>query len=457
MSFKSRFFNIGKVIWLVLFLCKSVNGQESLADFAFIKVDQNPTQRAITCIVQDNRSNLWLGTLGEGLLKFDGTNFKVYKQDWTNSKSLKSSFISVLYLDAENTLWVGTEEGLYRYHSSSDSFVRIALEGDKKVAVHAISGGASGTLLVGTHQFGLFEVTTAALDFRKIPFEENLGVASLQINAIVAMDENRSLVATNQGLMIYSIKEDRLKKLILGLDKNDTLLKHPVKSLLRDNQNTFWAGTDADGLLKIDFNHTGVLAIENLSITNKRILSLVQSEEGFIFCGTENDGLIVLNSSGETLKNFKYQKTDNFGVKSNSIWTVFADTENRIWLGYYDRGLDVYDQNHSKFKSLYNKNGFPNLTDFNSVTGLALGKDGALWMGISGSGIVVYNPDSNGFTFLNEEGNRKTTAFKSRDIQTVFIDSRETVWIGTWSSGLYFWKRERLPLNKLIRKIQMVR
>lgn len=427
-----------RIVGLLFLLHNCLFGQATLEDLSFINVDQNPTQRAITGMIHDDKKNLWIGTFGEGLLKFDGTNFTVYKQDWTDKEGLRSSTISALFMDEEKNIWVGTEEGLYTYSLSNNRFIRIALDGDKKVPVHAIANNNSGELLVGTHQFGLFKVELKDFTHERIPLRGNSYLPQLEINSIVKMDSLSSLVGTNQGLMLYSHEDSVFKKLSAVYKETNLLAQLPVKSLLKDENGVFWAGTYGDGLLKITEDNKEELIFKNFPITDKRILSLSKSQEGFIWCGTENDGLIVLNSSGKVLKNFRYSKTDPYGVKSNSIWTVFVDSENRIWLGYYDRGLDVFDKNQNKFKSLYNKKGFPNLTDFNSVTGLALGQDGSLWMGIVGSGVVIYDTKSGRFTNLNELENLETKGFNSENIPSIFIDSRETVWIGTWSSGLYF-------------------
>ena len=92
--------------------------------------------------------------------------------------------------------------------------------------------------------------------------------------------------------------------------------------------------------------------IKNIPITNKRILSLSIKQNGNLLCGTENDGLFEIHKKNNKIINHKFDKNIQDGIKSNSIWSTYTDDKNRVWLGYYNNGIDVYNENYNKFKSL---------------------------------------------------------------------------------------------------------
>ena len=62
-----------------------------------------------------------------------------------------------------------------------------------------------------------------------------------------------------------------------------------------DNQSNIWLGTTSSGILKIQSNNSNYLSLNQISLTNKRILALEEYENDKIFCGTENDGLFVFS------------------------------------------------------------------------------------------------------------------------------------------------------------------
>ena len=158
--------------------------------------------------------------------------------------------------------------------------------------------------------------------------------------------------------------------------------------------------------------------------------------EGSVFCGTENDGLLILNPKKE-LTSLKYNRSELKGIKSNSIWSIFFDESERIWLGYFNQGIDIYDKENERFKSIEN---IPNKNQSlysKSVTSISQDKQGRFWFGIADGGVDVYNPKTQNFTHLINQNNPIAKGLTSSNVVTVYSDRRENIWVGTWNSGLF--------------------
>ncbi len=89
--------------------------------FRHFQVENGLSNNAVICSLQDKKGFLWFGTK-DGLDRFDGYSFKVFRSDPDDSGSIGSNFIHCLFEDPNGTLWVGTEKGLYRHNATNESF-----------------------------------------------------------------------------------------------------------------------------------------------------------------------------------------------------------------------------------------------------------------------------------------------------------------------------------------------
>ena len=93
----------------------------------------------------------------------------------------------------------------------------------------------------------------------------------------------------------------------------------------------------------------------------------------------------------ESVINYKFDKNIQNGIKSNSIWSIFTDNQDRVWLGYYNNGIDVHNDNYNKFESLRSISGYSNSLSSSSVTGIIKDNKERLWISTSDGGIDVFN------------------------------------------------------------------
>ncbi|MDT0690377.1 two-component regulator propeller domain-containing protein [Salegentibacter sp. F188] len=431
---------------VLLFLSTiSIFGQErTLSEYRFEPLKSIPTQRAVASISQDRQGFIWMGTHGLGLSKYNGLDYTSYQFKEGDSSSLSNSLIHITYIDKQNRLWVGTETGLDLYNRDQDSFTHIDLpgkSGSTSVAVHTILENKNGDILVGTHQYGLFKINDSTLTASEVKIKGIREVRNFLIHKITHFDD-RILLGTDKGLFEYNEEDDLIAPLSFTTSKGKEKIAAHIKTTEVDSKGTLWLGTTTQGLYKIDGNENGRYVIQHFPITSKRILSLLETPRKTLLCGTENDGMFEIDRKGRVINHYLNNKFDDNGIKSNSIWSLFLDNQERIWIGYYNNGVGVYDELYDKFADIESKPNNPNSLQSSSVTGIIKDEKGRLWIGMDGGGIDVYDPASNSFTHLLNNKNNIANGLDSPDVQTLFMDSKGNIWVGTWDYGIYFLEKD---------------
>ena len=410
--------------------------------YVFVDIGKEAPQRAITSIVQDNKGLVWIGTYGLGLYKYNGIDFTPYKQIGNDPTTINSSLVYAVFVDASEQLWVGTEAGLNLYDPVLDNFKEVKLERsdntNEGIAVFSITENKKGQLFIGTREEGLYMLDTETLKTKRILPVKPLISSHLVINAILTYSENTLLIGTNRGLFEYHMGDLNFKPANFQTPGEPIIISQGIESLMLDANKNLWVGTFSDGLIKISRVNEKSFTVDYHQITQKRILALIQSPDGNILCGTENDGLFVMKSNGEVLSNYLYNKSHAHTIKSNSIWSLFVDNQNRVWIGYYNKGVGIYDRYYDKFKDITSLQNNQNSLQSPSVTGIVEDQDSKIWIGIDGGGVDVYDPKNKNIVHLADPKNPITTGLQGLDVQTLFIDSKQNTWVGTWNSGIFY-------------------
>ncbi|QYA26975.1 response regulator [Gramella sp. MT6] len=409
--------------------------------YQFETLEDLPTQRAVASISQDEQGFIWMGTNGLGLNKFNGVDFISYQYVEGDSTSLSNSLVHYTYIDNANRLWVGTETGLDLYNREQDNFIHIPLgeSENANISVQAMLEDEAGNILVGTHQYGIFLVDPQSLKVSKIKIFGINEVRNLLINSLSFFDD-KILLGTDKGLFEFDKNENKVIPANFMTSSGKEKIETSIKTMELDGNGDLWLGTISSGLYKIDENENGRYVIQHFPITSKRVLSLQITPRNTILCGTENDGMFELDANGNISNRYLRNKFSKDGIRSNSIWSLFLDDQERIWIGYYNNGLGIYDKLYDKFQDISSIPNDSNSLQANSVTGILKDDQGRLWIAMDGGGIDVYKPRTKEFIHLLNTDNSIATGLNSADVQTIFKDRKGNIWVGTWDYGIYFLK-----------------
>lgn len=423
--------------FLVIFflLSFSLQGQVDFGNLNFLSKEGISSKQAITSFSQDERGQIWISTYGGGLSRFDGINYTSYKHDWQDSTSLNSNLVYASFIDSKGRLWAGTDSGINLYNKSLDKFEPVHLQSDFGLSQHFNARRfiecESGYIYVSTYGSGLLKIDPDQYSVSRVPVAEGLG--ALQVNAMLKNSKGEVLLGTTSGVMALTNEG------IVAVNSTEITRHLNVESMAIGPQDQLWLGTWRSGVIRLtSLNDKPV--VQKFSITDKKILSMLSIGDK-VLVGTENDGLIILDQNGDVLKHYLHNHLDDRSIGSNSVWALYKDSQSRIWAGYYNAGVEVHDEAHNKFGSIQAIANDKNSLQAAMVTGISKDSSGRLWISL-GSGIDIYDPKTGEIEHIygGEDGKYKGLG-KNLSAETIFVDSHDNVWVGTWGNGLYLLKK----------------
>lgn len=416
--------------------------QNKFDNYQFRNIQETTSKRAISSIIQDKNGFIWIGTNGAGLYRYDGINYFGYGYNQKKTGSVNSNVIYCVFVDSYNNLWVGTDDGLCLYNRDLDNFTKINIQDaitkgyEEPITIKTINQDKEGNLILGSYGFGIFKLNLKTFQANLVQ-SPLLKKSNLLIKCSAKNKQGIIYIGTSYGLLEIDLN-GKIKQVYKDKFKREPLTED-IESLVIDRFGYIWLGTVENGLIKIK-PETDNYQFEKYDITKNKILSIVQSNLDYIVCGTENDGLIVVNYKGQVIEKYLHSKNNNFSLKSNSVWSLYEDKENRLWLGYFNKGLGVFDKPNNKFNAIESLANNDNSLQTSFITSVIKNKKGNLLVSNEGGGLDIYNLHNKNFIHVNKNNQNYYSGLDAIDIQTIFIDSKQNIWIGSWDRGVYFLK-----------------
>ena len=431
--------NCFRFIVILFFLVNNLFSQNTFENYQFRLVNKESSKSGIYTIAQDQFGIMWIGTNGAGLYKFDGVNYVSYEQNSNVTNSINSNLIYATYVDVRNRLWVGTDEGLCLYNRDLNSFESIDIQKKSKketvISVKSIIEDNTGNLFLGTFNGGLLKLNIKTRTITSVKLDVP-NPANYLINSLVKDKNGTIYLGTNFGLKVLDQSKNQVKK--VKATNNNQILSGNIVSMFLDSRQNIWIGNGYKGLVRVNLNSKEAFSYP---ITTKRIMSILATDPKTILCATENDGLIIVNDQGVVQKKYVNSKFNIRSLSSNSVWSLFLDKERRIWLGYYNKGLGVFDKINSKVNILESLAGNSQSLQTNCVTGIAKDHAGQLWISMEGGGVDVYNPVNKTFKHITRSDNSFYSGLTNDNITKVFIDKKQNVWLSSWNEGVFLLKK----------------
>ena len=244
--------------------------------FEHISLEQGLSQSVVNVIFQDHKGFLWIGTQ-DGLNRYDGYSFKVYKPESENESSLSDGWITDIVEDQQGYLWIGTRQGgLNRFDPRS----------------------------------GLFTV------FRHDP-TDSLSLSNNHINALMVDKTGTLWAGTDSDLDQFNSANNTFGHVIGPEDGRS----NAVTALYQDKNSFLWIGIKGNGLLRFDVE-AGTFKkyksnIGSSSLSNNNVTSILEDAEGNLWVGTHG-GLNRFTESSQTFTRYKTRRRCGRALKSSS-------------------------------------------------------------------------------------------------------------------------------------------
>jgi ligand-binding sensor domain-containing protein/signal transduction histidine kinase/CheY-like chemotaxis protein/AraC-like DNA-binding protein len=408
-------------------------------------INEGLSQNTVSCILQDKKGFMWFGTR-DGLNKYDGYKFIVYKRSLQNKNSLSANDIKAIAEDRLGNLWIATwAGGLNVFNPKDESFIHYRnnpkdFNSISSDYIRTLCFDAEGRLWIGTGDRGLDLYDQQKNKFFHFPYEkDNPGSLSDSTVTTIYEDEKRNLwIGTIKGgLNLY----DRSKKSFTRLQHNpldpESLPNNNIQFITRGSRGNLWIGTYGGGLSSLDretLKFTSVSTFNEQKNQAKVLLSVAEDRDGNLWIGTENEGLRFLDQDKQSVNAFYHYDNDNTSISSNSVTALYKDSKGNIWIGTFQGGINLINSDIRKFKHYKHKQGANSISS-NTITNLYEDSDQNLWISTDGGGLNLFDRRSGIFTPFKQDL-KNTNTIASNYVLTSCEDSNKNLWIGTWGEGV---------------------
>lgn len=373
--------------------------------FRHLGISNGLSQSSVLSITQDKLGNLWFGTQ-DGLNRYDGYEFKIYKHNISDPSSLPSGFVGALYADSGGNIWVGTSSGLSRFDAASDNFVNYldVTHG----SVNHIAAFGDALALSADAGLVLFYPGTATA--------EQVPVGTECVVRCTYSMERTLLAATDAGLFI--VKDGKAVP-VSGFSGID------VHAITPSQDGGWWIGVYGDGLYRTDayFNVLRHYSGKD-SLPSDFVRVLHTDTYGRLWVGTY-DGLAVYDDMDGSFLVCRHDRS-SFSLSHDSVRAIFSDAYNGIWIGTWFGGVNYWNRQDEKLRE------FSLSSD--GVYGFVscLCQDPAykrIWIGTNDDGLFFYSQDDGGIV-------NPKIPLESGNIKCVVPSSDGYLYVGMHMGGI---------------------
>lgn len=392
-----------RLVFFLLFILAgnfSFGTEFSQLRFNHFTVEQGLSQNTILSVVEDKYGFIWLGTW-EGVNRFDGYNFKVFRAEEDNPGALTNNRISIVVIGKDGNVWVktGDERFIFSFDYVYEKFRRI------KPA--------------------------------SVPQDVKIKLNSYLQKKRKAENKEYTWEATTSGLL--QTKKSTNQSFLYKSDKSTffAIADNIVTTAYIDSKNNLWVGTQSAGvhvsnLKNKQFNY---YPIGNSGMSDKTVRAITFDQNGNLWVGTEANGVTVFDRKDPLvpLKHFGDKKLINRNIRS-----IFCDSHGIIWIGTKG-GLDKYNPVSGQFRHFYAK-AKGSISD-PWVFAITEDSQGTIWVGTF-DGLSKYDRKTDSFSEFSQNH-----LLKNRKIRAILEDSNKNLWIATEGGGVICFKRNRQAKN----------
>jgi ligand-binding sensor domain-containing protein/serine phosphatase RsbU (regulator of sigma subunit) len=440
-----QIFNPGKnfpgffmLAFLLTILNPSLLLSQHRINFNRLGVTEGLSQSSVTVIFQDKKGFMWFGTQ-DGLNRYDGYNFKIFRNNPSDTTSLSENFIFSIYESRTGTLYIETQSGIFhRYDPRSESFFKIekdsiGFRGSRFSSVGAIfedDGGIRWTGGLGK-PIGLTRLDTKTgrtIEYRHNPKDPS-SLSDDKVYSVLRDRSGRLWVATMKGLDLLDEKTGSFTHYRNNPKDPFSIPDNWVWPIFEDSKGHLWTGTVRGGLSLFDPETGRFITYKNDqsdpgSISDNFIFSIYEDRSGVIWVGTNTGGVNYFNPSLQAFEHYIHNPAVN-SLSDNNVISMLAGKEGNYWIATGGGGINRFDYKSKTFRT------YP----YNAVQVLLEDRSGMLWFGTFSSGLALFDPKSEKIRYFTNDPADNLSISDNR-IYSLYEDSEGFIWIGTYGGGL---------------------
>jgi len=389
-------------------------------------VEEGLSENTVFCILQDSNGYMWFGTK-DGLNRYDGTNFRVYRHIIGDPTSLGNNIVRCVVESENNELYIGTDDGVYIMDKIHETFTFLCCRSSSterlSSMINTLYIDKEGLIWIGTTAEGVYTYNPESMELEQV---ETI-TPEYTCNTIwkIYGDSSGTIwLATRSGLMRYNRIINKLEPVPSLYD--NALLQYETLTIHEDPKGNLWLGTWTEGIRFFnkqryeDISYFG--SDTKLHISHIRVIS--QYTDQSLLIGSD-DGLYIFDIETKEVERIDIPKSEH-SISDQNIYSMATDREGSIWIGTYFGGVNYVNQSLIPIETYHTGLGKGMLSG-KAVSQFCEDPSGNMWIATEDGGINYFDVKTKTFS--------QPIATSYHNIHALMLDG-ENLWIGTFSRGL---------------------
>jgi len=383
---------------------------------------------AVRCIVNDQNNNCWfIG--GPLLMKYDGKTGKI--SDYKSFQHFEATSIAI---NTDGTVWVSSSIGnLEKLDTITHSFTSYSMfKNSRPVAsnfIEKIYGAGDNKIFVGTTNQGFKEFDCTNGRYRDL-LTYNPNKTEIYVRDFVRYTDHEFWIATESGVFIYDTKKNSFINLKKHFNDPYSISDNAVYAVYKDAEGGLWAGTYFGGVNYYPKQYSTFNKFypgsDKTGLQGNVVREICKDQYGNLWMGTEDNGLNKLSPDKRTWTH--YSPGVKNSISNTNIHGLLANG-NELFIGTFERGLDILDIPSGKVIRYYLAGEAKNLLKSNFIITFCKTRSGVILVGTT-RGLYRYNNTTKDFTLIN--------GVPPYDfIYCITEDHSGKIWVGTVHDGIY--------------------
>jgi signal transduction histidine kinase/ligand-binding sensor domain-containing protein/DNA-binding response OmpR family regulator len=407
--------------------------------FDYYTVQEGLSNSSVKAIAQDQSGYIWMGTK-DGLNRFDGLNFKVFRSNLSKDNRLFNNDVTCMNADSVGNLWIGTFSGISLFNTSKQEFVNLAEQFPHQILPSGIVTDIyiqnSTKVWVSTKK-GLYLLHPSLQKTERVI--KDLNVLSMSVN------DQRSLIVEvfEKGLALVDVNNrsvDYLTRNYAG--------RPIMQEIFRDGKKRVWLGSSTGKLFLFSPENRKLIPVplitpNHVTIENEEIHCIEEYNDSTLLIGT-NGGIFVFDPV--SLKGRAYLKSSSKlgSLNQDRIMSIYKDRQGGLWIGTFTHGVNYHNSHRNQYK--YYSWGYKD--ENQGVLGKIVESNGTLWMG-SEKGLSTFHCASGKVAYYDAHA-LVAKSSSPKETKIVFQEDQQNVWLFLLDQGLFVFD---FNSKQIIRKI----
>lgn len=384
--------------------------------------DRELSSSLINHIYQDRNGFIWIAT-EDGLNRYDGAKFTIYKHEPNNEHSLGHSLIRTIFEDSKGHLLIGTYKGIQMYNPATDNFTPPARRAD--------TGEIFESNISSFIERKNGEIWVAGNMLCKLSIKDNQ-LTVQQIDAIrtatgyMVEDQKQNIWITKGEEGVYRLSPDNRLSVYLSQDNGY------INSICVDSKDHIYVGSMRKGLFVYNKKTDSFIPVADKKKKELPVFVLYSGAQNEVYIGTDGKGMATYNYQTREVTDYKFDNS-YFDSENSKVHSILKDTSGNLWLAVYQKGVIQIPARTNSFKYIGHNSMDKNIIGSSCITSFCKDHNGILWVGTDNDGIYALTEKLERikhFSHTNHPNSVPSTVIK------IYEDSEHNIWFGSFINGM---------------------